>query len=179
MLYLYLKALHIIFVICWMAGLFYIVRLFIYHIEAQERSENEQSILYPQYELMESRLWNIITTPAMIMSVLAGVGMFCVNPYLLLTPWMHVKLAFVVGLLVYHFLCQKILRQLKRKEFKWTSMRLRVWNEVSTCLLVGIVFVVIFKSAINWIYGFLGFFLFIVVIMLGIKIYKYFRLKDK
>lgn len=178
MLYLYLKALHIIFVVCWMAGLFYIVRLFIYHIEARARPSTEQEILFPQYEIMEWRLWYIITTPAMVMSVLAGVGMLWANPYLLQSPWMHVKLGFVVGLLVYHFMCQKIIGQLKKGVFNWTSMQLRLWNEVATCLLVAIVFVVIFKSALNWIYGFVGFFLFIMVIMLGVKLYKLIRQKN-
>lgn len=178
MAYLYIKAIHIIFVVCWMAGLFYAVRLFIYHIEAQERPEAEQKILFPQYRLMESRLWNIITVPAMVLTLIAGLGMFYLNPGLLRMPWMHVKIAFVIFLLIYHFLCQRIIGQLKRSEFKWTSTQLRIWNEVATCLLVAIVFVVILKNALNWIYGLIGFFLFVAIIMIAVKIYKYFRMKD-
>jgi putative membrane protein len=88
MTYLYLKALHIIFVVSWMAGLFYIVRLFVYHVEANERPEQEKVILQCQFEIMQHKLWYIITTPAMVLAVLAGVGMFYVNPELLSMPWM-------------------------------------------------------------------------------------------
>lgn len=177
MLYLYAKAIHIIFVICWMAGLFYIVRLFIYHIEANDKTELERNILRPQYELMESRLWNVITTPAMVLSFLAGAYMLYLNPYLLEMSWMWVKIGFVLALLVYHFICQRIIVQLKRGIFKWTSMQLRMWNEVATLLLFAIVFVVILKSALNWIYGLLGLFLIMILLMIGIKAYKRYRLK--
>ncbi|WP_202913788.1 protoporphyrinogen oxidase HemJ [Pararcticibacter amylolyticus] len=176
-MYLYVKSIHIIFVVCWMAGIFYIVRLFIYHIEAKDKTEEERRILFPQFQLMESRLWNVITMPAMVLSVLAGVGMLYLNPYLLRTDWMLVKLAFVVGLLVYHFTCQRVMLQLRRGIFAWTSMQLRIWNEVATILLVAIVFVVVLKNALDWIYGLIGLFLFIFVIMLAVKIYKYYRLK--
>ncbi|WP_407428097.1 protoporphyrinogen oxidase HemJ [Arcticibacter sp.] len=179
MLYLYVKAIHIIFVICWMAGLFYIVRLFIYHIEANDKTELERNILRPQYELMESRLWNVITTPAMVLSVLAGAYMFYLNPYLLEMNWMWVKIGFVVGLLIYHFICQRIMKQLKKGIFRWTSMQLRVWNEVATLLLFAIVFVVILKSALNWIYGLVGLFLIMILLMIGIKAYKAYRLRKR
>ena len=177
MLYLYIKSIHIIFMVCWMAGLFYMVRLFIYHIEAKDKTEEERRILFPQFELMERRLWNIITTPAMALTAVAGVVMLYLNPYLLKTDWMLVKLAFVAGLLVYHFICQTVMFQLRRGFFTWTSTQLRIWNEVATILLVAIVFVVVLKSALNWIYGILGLFLFIFVIMSAVKIYKYYRLK--
>lgn len=177
MLYLYIKAIHIIFVVCWMAGLFYIVRIFIYHIEAREREEDVQKILFPQFALMASRLWNIITVPAMILTVLAGIAMLYLNPYLFQADWMLVKLGFVVGLLIYHFVCQHVMIQLRNGIFSWTSTQLRIWNEVATILLVAIVFVVVLKNALNWIYGIIGLFLFIFIIMMGIKIYKYYRLK--
>lgn len=160
-----------------MAGLFYIVRLFIYHLEANEKNEQERAVLQPQFELMESRLWNVITTPAMVITFLAGILMLYLNPYLLQMNWMWVKLLFVVGLLVYHFICQKIMLQFRNGIFKWTSMQLRVWNEVATILLFAIVFVVILKSALNWIYGLAGLFVFMILIMIAVKIYKYYRLK--
>lgn len=178
MLYLYVKAIHIIFVICWMAGLFYIVRLFIYHIEAKDKPDFEQKILNPQFELMESRLWNVITTPAMIITFIAGLVMFYLNPFLLQMPWMWVKIAFVTALLVYHFICQKIMYQLKKGRCRWTSMQLRLWNEVATILLFAIVFVAILKSALNWIYGLSGLFGLMILIMIGVKAYKKYRLKN-
>ena len=175
--YLYLKSIHIVFVVSWMAGLFYIVRLFIYHVEANERPEAERNILQKQFVVMQAKLWNIITTPAMILTFLAGFGMIYLNPLLLRMDWMLVKLAFVAGLLAYHFMCQKIIGQLKRGIFKWTSFRLRLLNEVATIFLVAIVFTVVLKTAIDWLYGLIGLFLFIVVIMSAVKIYKYYRLK--
>ncbi|MXV52700.1 protoporphyrinogen oxidase HemJ [Pedobacter sp. HMF7647] len=179
MAYLYLKSLHIIFVVSWMAGLFYIVRLFIYHTEANDKPEQERLILQKQFEVMESKLWNIITTPAMILAVLAGIGMVYINPGLLKMPWLHVKLAFVLGLLVYHFICQRIIKQLKDGNSTWTSTQLRLWNELATIFLVAIVFTVILKSAIDWIYGLIGLVLFAMIIMSAVKIYKYYRMKNK
>lgn len=179
MTYLYLKAIHIIFVVSWMAGLFYIVRLFIYHVEANERPESERNVLQRQFEIMQHKLWYIITTPAMALSVLAGIGMIWVNPELLTMSWMLVKLVFVLGLLLYHFICQNIINKLKKGTFSWTSTQLRLWNELATIFLVAIVFTVILKSAIDWIYGLVGLIVFSAVIMSAVKIYKYYRLKEK
>ncbi len=177
MAYLYLKALHIIFVVSWMAGLFYIVRLFVYHVEANERPDAEKIVLQRQFELMEHKLWYIITTPAMVLAVLAGIGMIYLNPDLVSMPWMQVKLLFVAGLLIYHFICQRLINQLKQGIFKWTSTHFRIWNEVATIFLVAIVFTVILKSAIDWIYGLVGLILFSMIIMSAVKIYRYYRLK--
>ena len=179
MVYLYLKAIHIIFVVSWMAGLFYIVRLFIYHVEANDRAESERITLQRQFEIMQHKLWYIITTPAMAISVLAGIAMIWVNPALLSMNWMLVKLAFVLGLLIYHFLCQNIMNKLKSGIFTWSSTQLRLWNELATIFLVAIVFTVILKSAVDWIYGLTGLIVFSAVIMSAVKIYKYYRLKGK
>jgi putative membrane protein len=179
MAYLYLKSIHIIFVVSWMAGLFYIVRLFIYHVEANDRPETERLTLQAQFEIMQHKLWYIITTPAMGLSVLAGIGMIWLNPDLLTMNWMLVKLLFVVGLLIYHFMCQHIMNKLKQGVFSWTSTQLRLWNELATIFLVAIVFTVILKSAVDWIYGLTGLIAFSAVIMSAVKIYKYYRLKGK
>ena len=177
MLYLYLKSIHIIFVVSWMAGLFYIVRLFVYHVEANARPEQERLILQTQFELLQKRLWYIITTPAMVLTILAGAGMIFVNPTLLYVNWMQVKLAFVLGLLFYHFKCQNIISQLKQGVFSWNSTQLRIWNELATIFLVAIVFTVVLKSAIDWIYGLIGLILFAIIIMSAVRIYKYYRAK--
>lgn len=178
-MYKYVLAIHIIFVVSWMAGLFYIVRLFIYHTEANLKPEPEKNILQNQFEVMESKLWNIITTPAMVLSVLAGLTMLYLNPALLKADWMLVKLAFVTGLLIYHFVCQKIIKQLRRGYYLMTSTQLRLWNELATIFLVAIVFTVILKSAIDWLYGLLGLIVFAVIIMAAVKAYKTYRLKQK
>ncbi len=175
MTYLYFKAIHIVFVVSWMAGLFYSVRLFIYHTEANELPAAERNILQKQYQLMEWRLWNIITTPAMVVSVLAGLGMLYLNPFLLQESWMQLKLGFVIALLGYHFICQRMISQLKKNIFTWSSTQLRLWNEVATILLVAIVFAVILRTAIDLAYGVLGLLVLGTVIMLAVKVYKNLR----
>ena len=178
MAYLYIQAIHIIFVVSCMAGLFYIVRLFVYHIEANEKSETERVVLQRQFVLMEHKLWYYITTPAMVLTVLAGGGMLYINPALLSANWMLVKLGFVVALLAYHFICQRIMGQLKQGIFRWSSTQLRLWNEIATILLVAIVFTVVLKSSVDWIYGLSGLIIFAVVIMTAVKIIKRYRLKS-
>jgi putative membrane protein len=170
------KALHIIFVVSWFAGLFYIVRLFIYHTEAQEKEAVTRKILSEQFEVMEKKLWWIITTPAMVLTLIFGIWMLFLNPtYYLSAPWMHLKLAFVGMLLIYHFVCQKIMNDLKKGIFNWKSNGLRIWNEVATLALVAIVFLVVMKDSFNWIKGTIGFFAVAIGLMLGIKMYKRLR----
>lgn len=170
------KALHIIFVVSWFAGLFYIVRLFIYHTEAQQKEAIPQKILSEQFEVMEKKLWWIITTPAMVLTLIFGIWMLLLNPtYYFSAPWMHLKLAFVGMLLIYHFVCQKIMNDLKKGIFKWKSNGLRIWNEVATLALVAIVFLVVMKDSFNWIKGTIGFFAVAIGLMLGIKMYKRLR----
>jgi protoporphyrinogen IX oxidase len=177
MTYLYLKAIHIIFMVSWMAGLFYIVRLFVYHVEANEKPAAERTVLQKQFIIMQYKLWYYITVPAMMLTVLSGTWMLYINPSLLKVNWMLVKLAFVTGLLIYHFLCQHILKQLQLGIYNWTSTQFRLWNEVATIFLVAIAFTVILKSAIDWIYGLAGLIVFVIVIMSAVKIVKRIRLK--
>lgn len=166
-----LKSLHIIFVVSWFAGLFYMVRLFIYHTEAQLKEEREKQILSNQFQIMEKKLWWVITTPAMILTVVFGTWMIIEDSdYYLSQGWMHIKLAFVFLLLIYHFLTQKIMFQMMSGSFKFTSTQLRLWNELATFFLVSIVFVVVMKSSLNWIYGIIGFFSFGILLMFAVKI---------
>jgi protoporphyrinogen IX oxidase len=172
--YHYIKAIHIIFVISWMAGLFYIVRLFVYHTEAKDKPEPARSILHEQFMVMERLLWRVITTPAMILTLASGAYMlFDLKWYE--QPWMHVKLLFVAGLLVYHFICQGIIQKLKAGTSTWTSTQLRLWNELATLFMVAIVFVVILKNSMDWIKGTLGYLLLGVVLMIAVKAYKRYR----
>jgi len=175
MLYLYAKAIHIIFVICWMAGLFYMPRLFIYHTEAKNKSPEAYKVLHDQFSIMENRLWWVITTPSMVLTVLAALVMLHVNPSLVFAGWMQVKLAFVVGLIFYHFKTQNIMFQLRDEKSNWSSSQLRLWNEVSTIILFAIVFIVVLKSAINWIFGVLGIIGLAILLMILIKMYKKYR----
>ncbi len=169
------KSLHIIFVVSWFAGLFYIVRLFIYHTEAQEDPEPKKGILSEQFVVMERKLWWIITTPAMVLTLLFGSWMVWLNPALLKMPWLHLKLGFVALLLVYHFVCQRILKNLAKGIFRWKSQGLRMWNEVATLALVSIVFIVVTKGQMNWWKGVIGFFATAIGLMILIRLYKKFR----
>ena len=177
--FLNLKALHIIFVITWFAGLFYIVRLFIYHVEAEAKDEPAKGILQTQYKLMTKRLWFIITWPSAIITSIFGFWILYQNPVYLEMPWMHIKLGFVGMLYIYHFLCHKIYEQLRNDIIKYSSNQLRIWNEVSTIILFATVFLVVLKNTVNWIYGVVGIILLSVLLMLGIKLYKRLRNKNK
>ena len=172
MSYLAVKALHIIFVVSWFAGLFYIVRLFIYHTEAQLKPYNEAEILSAQFTIMEKKLWWIITTPAMVLTVVFGGWMLVLNPGLLSLPWMHIKLTFVLLLLIYHFICQRLLKNVANGQFNWSSTQLRLWNELATLVLVAVVFLVELQHSMNWIGGTVGFFGVGILLMLLIRIYK-------
>ena len=174
-----IKSLHIIFVVCWFAGLFYIVRLFIYHTEATKKEEVERDILIKQYIIMEKRLWWYITTPSMYLTILFGSWILYLNAVAYNQPWLYIKLAFVILLVVYHFACQKIMNDLGKEKVVWTSFRLRVWNEVATLFLVVIVFLVEMKTNMDWMYGTIGFFGTAISLMLAIKLYKTIREKRR
>ena len=151
------------------------VRLFIYHTEAQAKPEPDRTILSNQFEIMESKLWWIITTPSMYLVIAAAIGMLYIRPFWLQHPWMHVKLTFVAGLIIYHFICQNKMNQMRKGIYKWTSTQLRLWNELATLLLFAIVFLVVLKNAVNWIYGVIGIIALSIVLMMAVKIYKHFR----
>src|SRR5690606_27636670 len=145
--------------------------------EARQKPVQEYAILHRQFMVMEHKLWWIITTPAMYLAVFAGIVMLVNAPGLLGAGWLHVKLVFVLGLIAYHFTCQRIMYQLKAEKSSWTSSRLRMWNELATVLLFAIVFAVVLKSAVNWIYGTLGLLLLAVMLMIAVKWYK--KLRDR
>ncbi len=169
--FLYIKAIHIIFVVSWFAGLFYIVRLFVYHAESFEKSEQERAVLHPQYSLMEKRLMNIITTPAMILTLLSGGYMIYLNPYILDT-WLYIKLGLVLVLVGYHHYCLKIMKGFIAGNKPMTGTQLRLWNEGATLLLVSIVFLVVLKNALSMVWGVLGLVLLAVVMTIAVKLYK-------
>ena len=175
--YLYIKSLHLIFMVSWFAGLFYLVRLFIYHTEANEKPEAEKKILHEQFSIMEKRLWSIITNPAMLLTIASGVYLLCLAPGFLQEGWMHIKLTFVFFLIGYSHYCKSIMKKLANGTSKWTSSQLRIWNEVATIFLVSIVFLVVLKNSFSWIWGTVGLIIFSIGIMSAVKIYKLFRNK--
>lgn len=174
-MYLYLKALHIIFIVCWFAGLFYIVRLFVYYAEAQLKPEVEKEILSKQYQLMTNRLWFIITWPAAVLATIFGTWMLLENSSLLQMPWMHVKLLFVVLLWIYHFKCHQYVKQIENRTLNKQGSFFRIWNEGATIILFSVVFLVILKNAFHWIFGVVGIIVFSMLLMMGYKLYKRIR----
>lgn len=145
MAYLIVKSLHVIGVVCWFAGLFYIVRLFIYHTEASGRSEPDRGILTAQFVKMERLLWNVITIPAMILTAATGGYLLTFYP-LKDNPWVLLKLTLLLPLVAYHFQCGWIRKRLAEGRYPFASRSLRMYNEVPTFLLVAIVFTVVSKS---------------------------------
>lgn len=146
MTYLWFKAFHIVGVVVWFAGLFYLVRLYVYHVEANEQPEPARTILQQQYQIMEMRLYKLITTPGMILTVAMAIAMLVVAPDYLKDLWLHVKLGFVVLLIGYHHYCGRLMKQMANGQFKWTSQQLRGLNEVPTVFLVLIVLLAVFKN---------------------------------
>lgn len=175
----YLKALHIIFVVTWFAGLFYIVRLFIYQTEALQKPELERNILKPQLDLMASRLWYIITWPSAVLTLIFGTWVLTQRWGFMQLGFMHAKLGFVVLLYVYHGFCHVLFKELQSGKARWTSTQLRIWNEASTILLFAIVFLIVLKSTLSMVWGMAGLIGLSVTLMLGIRLYKKYRLKNE
>lgn len=178
-LFLAAKALHIIFVVAWFAGLFYVPRLFIYQTEAAAEPEPARKLLTDRFKLMARRLWYIITWPAFILATLFAVWLLVLYPSYLSMPWMHLKLGLVALLILYHLSLHVLFRRLMRDEYLLSSLKLRLYNEVATLLLFAIVFTVVFKNTSGWYYGAGGILLLGVVLMLAVKIYKRLRTRGE
>ena len=172
-MYLYIKALHIIFIVTWFSGMFYIVRLFIYNAEAAQKAEPEKSIMQKQFSVMIRRLWLGITWPSAILTLVFGGWLWYLFDYF--PQWLVIKLCFVIVLYLYHFSLHVIYRQQARGVFKYSSQQLRIWNEVATIFLVAIVMLVVVKQNMSWVWGLTGLILFVILLMSAIKLYKWFR----
>ncbi len=170
---LYVKALHIIFIVTWFSGMFYIPRLFIYNTEAQEKPEPERSILQKQFLIMIRRLWLGITWPSAVLTIIFGGWMAYLWGYV--PDWLWIKLGFVSGLYAYHFTLQRIYSEQMKGIFRFSSQQLRIWNEVATIFLVAIVMLASVKQTISIVWGVIGLALFIILLMSAIRIYKLLR----
>ena len=176
MYYNYIKALHLIFVITWFAGLFYIPRLFIYHIEAAKKTKLEADILIPQLKIMTKRLWYIITWPSAILCIIFAFWLLFLVPSWIAQSWMHIKLTFVVLLIAYHLKTHQMFLKFQKDKIVYTSMFMRIWNEGATLLLFAIVFLVILKDSFHWVFGLFGILGLGVILVLGIRLYKKIRI---
>ena len=174
-MYNYVKALHVIFIVTWFSGLFYIVRLFIYNREAADKPEPEKSILQRQFSIMIRRLWLGITWPSAVLTLVFGGWMLYI--YGRMPGWLTLKLVFVAGLYLYHFSLQHIYSTQQKGIFKYSSQQLRIWNEVATIFLLSIVMLVVVKESMSLVWGITGLAVFIIILMSAIKIYKHLREK--
>ncbi|GAB4326710.1 MAG: CopD family protein [Flammeovirgaceae bacterium] len=178
---LYIKSLHIIFVVSWFAALFYMPRLFVYFAEAKEKPENERLILQKQLLLMQRRLWKIIMQPAMVITIITGFYLTYLYGFFT-QSWLHLKLFLVFLLLTYHIVCGRIIayneKGIHSNSIPYTAFKMRIWNEVATLLLFGIVFLVVFKDGMSILWGMGGILALGVVLMILIKLYKKLREKN-
>jgi putative membrane protein len=175
----FFKALHIIGFVAWFAGLFYLVRIFVYHSEAKDKAKVEKDILIKQYRIMEGRVYSIIATPAMIFTLFCGVGMLVTNPVYLTLGWMQIKLVFLGLLVAYHFYCKKITNELADGTNVNSSFQFRLLNEVPTLILIAIVLLAIFRSQRNS-YLIFGALIFLAILFYVIvKKYKTYREKKE
>ncbi len=178
----YIKALHIIFIVTWFAGLFYMPRLFIYNTEAEAKSNEAKKILHEQFNVMMKRLWYGITIPSAILTLIFGPILMFMEGWdklLFMEPgrWLLIKWAFVIFLYLYFISLHKIFKQQLTGVFKYTSQQLRIWNEVATIFLIAIVMLAVVKQSMSLVWGLTGLILFIALLMSAIKIYKRIRAK--
>ena len=174
-----IKALHIIFVVTWFAGLFYMFRLFVYHAEAAIKIEPSRSILMDQFRIMEKRLWYGITWPSAILTLIFGTWMLVLQPVWLTQPWMHLKLFFVILLMIYQFYGQGLLRKIKEHPESISSTKMRLMNEAPTVILIAVVFLVVMKESVSWIWGTLGILGIGALLTLAVYAYKKRRAKNE
>jgi len=171
----YIKAIHIIFVVTWFAGLFYLPRLMVYAAEANElQDEKAKKILLDQYQIMKKRLLFGITWPSAVITFLLGARLLMIYP---ISNWLWVKLIFVFLLYLYFLSLQKIYNQQAAGIFRYSGQQLRGWNEVPTVILFAIVFLVVLKNTVSFLWGLLGLLVLMVLLMAAIRIYKKMRRK--
>lgn len=179
-MYFYIKALHIIFVVTWFAGLFYFPRLFIYNTEANDKPPAAKEALQQQFAIMMKRLWYGITWPSAILTLIFGTWVMLNGNWdkIVFKPegkWLLIKLIFVVFLYVYHLSLHKIFKQQINGIFNYTSQQLRIWNEVATIFLIAIVMLATVKQSMSFVWGLIGLILFIALLMSAIRVYKILR----
>jgi protoporphyrinogen IX oxidase len=173
--FLYLKAIHIVFIVTWFAGLFYMPRLLIYLTEACVKPEPERSILTSQLSIMASRLWFGITWPSALITLAMGISLVVYQPAFLQEIYMQIKLTLVLLLYCYHASLHVIFKNIRRGIYKFTSQQLRLWNEVATLFLISIVFLIVLKRSLSAVWGITGLVIVSLLITLGIKLYKKYR----
>lgn len=180
--YSYFKAIHIIFVVTWFAGLFYMPRLLIYNVEANEKPAEVRAALQNQFAIMMKRLWYGIAWPSAVLTLIFGLTVLIKGGWVAILfkkegLWLLLKLALVLLLYIYHLATHRIFKQQINSIFKYSSQQLRMWNEVATVFLISIVMLVVVKQGVSLVWGLAGTILLVIVLMAAIKIYK--RISNK
>ncbi len=139
MLYLWIKALHIVAVVCWFAGLFYLPRLFVYHASSEDEASRER------FCVMERKLYRGIMMPSMIAVLVLGIWLILLNGDLMRQGWLHAKLALVILLIGYHHVCGAMLKRFARGENRRGHVFYRWFNEAPVLILIAIVILVVVK----------------------------------
>ena len=161
--------------VSYFAGIFYLVRIFVYYKDTDAFEEDKKRILREQYTFMARRLWNIITVPAGVIMTVCGLIMIFLNPALMKMPWFHLKLTFLIGLALFHYWAWKKLNQIKNlngETLSTSNVKLRQINEIATFILFLVVFTVILKSSVieYWWQLITGFFVLVFLIMMTVKL---------
>ena len=173
----YFKVLHIVGFVAWFSGMFYLGRMFVYHVEAMDKPQPERDILIKQFNIMQWRVYKIILTPAMnitwtfgiLMIVAYGWDWFTVN------YWLHTKIVLLIALSAYHGYCKIIIKRLEKGERPMDSFKFRLFNEVPTMFLLSIALLAVLRNNLNFLYALVGILLFGFLLFWGTKMYKKIR----
>lgn len=166
------KALHIIGFVAWFGGMFYLVRIFVYHTEAFDKPQPEQDVLRAQFSVMETKALNIICRPAMLITWVFGSLMIITYgmDWFKTNHWLHAKLLLVFILSGYSDYCGRIIKKLKIDKTGFSSFQFRLFNEVPTLFLIAIVLIAVFRNNLNYLYAILG------IIIAGLVMYAIARI---
>lgn len=179
----FFKALHVVGFVSWFAGLFYLVRIFVYLVEASERKEPARSILTEQFNDMAWRVYRIICNPAMMITWFAGLAMLGldlsgITSYAYFSSgspgWIHVKLFLLVLLTFYHLYCKRLVLRMQAGEQPFSAWQFRLFNEIPTLFLISISFIAVYGKAgrLNYVYLLIGLGIFVGLIYRGAVAYR-------
>lgn len=168
------KSLHVVGFVGWFGGLFYLVRIFVYHREAFDKPIHEQEVLIPQYKIMEDRVYRIICNPGMMITWTFGLIMLYIHgwDWFKVNYWMHAKLVLLFGLTYYQISCKSIIKKLANKTAGMDSFQYRLFNEVPTLFLLSIVLLAVYRNLLDFGIAFVGVLLFGVILYGFAKFYK-------
>lgn len=155
--YSVVKALHLIFMATWFAGLYSGFRLFTYHAEASKKPDPERTILMRQFAVMEGRIWHFMAWPSCVLTLVFGLWLAILKPGIWAIGAFHLKLLLVIVLVLFQLYGERMLRKLRNGVIPHSSIRFRVLNEVPTAVLIAVVFIIVLKDQLSWVWGMIGF----------------------